>query len=202
MNFMKTLEEIKEHLSEVGYTTNAMLQIEGFLIGGEHIAPNEEITFKRGEKDFEYFMEWFLDNKTIDEEYEKGDYIHVEDEVDVLCLSDVEDGKFVGTSGKIIHQYGLTKDSRFCNEEEIRKVDERLKAHGIAYCHVGEELYPIIDEEENEIPSECLDCMETQCHEAIENIVANLHAKEIGGLEKTMVVDSLKILIELGKMYE
>ncbi len=199
---MKTLEEIKEHLSEVGYTTKAMLQIESFLIAVEYFTRNEEYTFKRGEKGFEDFMAWLLDNESVDEEYEKGDYIHVQDGIDVLCLTEVIDGFFGGTNGEKIGQYQLKKESRLCNEDEQATIDAKLKNRGLIYCQECEELEPIEPLEENDISSECLDCMETQCHEAIENIIANLHAKEIQNEEKDALIKSLKSLIKVGKMYE
>lgn len=203
---MKTLEEVKEHLSEVGYNRQAMMQIEAFLLGGGMITPNEELDFMKGKGDFEDFMEWYVyddEEELVEEEYEKGDYIHVQDDMNVLCVSDVINGKFVGTNGTMVHQYELTNESRFCNDEEQEAIEVKLKDNGITYCYECEELEPIVEvKEENDIPSECLDCMEAQCHEAIENIVANLHSKEISGLERMMVIDSLKALIILGKAYE
>lgn len=204
---MKTLEEIKEHLSEVGYNKQAMLQIEAFLLGGGMIRPNEELEFIKGKGDFEDFMEWYVndeeeDSKFDDDEFTKGDFIHVEDGIDVLCLSDLFNGQFVGTTGTIIHKYELTKDSRPCFEEEILKIEKALEDNGVEFCYDCDELEPYSIKEEEDIPSECLDCLEIRCKEAIENIVANLHGGEIAKEEKECLLDSLNVLAELGKMYE
>lgn len=56
---MKTKEEVLKHLMEVGYGENASTKIMGFLIGQGLKTPDEEITYKKGEKRFEDFYNWF-----------------------------------------------------------------------------------------------------------------------------------------------
>jgi hypothetical protein len=50
--------------------------------------------------------------------------------------------------------------------------------------------------------STVIDELEINAKEAIENIIANLHEGSMNEKEKESVVDSLKVLVELGKMYE
>lgn len=56
---MKTKEQVLEHLMEVGYTKKAINKIMGFLIGKDLKTIDEQITYKKGEESFEYFMIWF-----------------------------------------------------------------------------------------------------------------------------------------------
>lgn len=211
---MKTLEEIKEHLSEVGYNKQAMLQIEAFLLGGGMITQNEELDFIKGKGDFEDFMEWY----TTDEnwEFEKGAYIHVEDGMDVLVISNVYDGKFIGTNGKNIHQYEVTKETRPCLDKEIEKINTTLCKNGVMYFPYCDEFEPfksvneLSEEEKDElllenivkVNSEQIDKLEIKCHEAIDNLAAALHSRETDIQEFNALVGSLKSLIELGKLYE
>lgn len=200
---MKTLEEIKEHLSVVGYNRQAMMQIEVFALGGGLITPNYEFDFIRGNGDFDDFMKWYVtDDECVEEKYAKGDYIHVQDDIDVLCLTEVIDGFFGGTDGCKVLQYRLTDVSRPCSEYERASIDAKLKDNGLMYCHECEELELIYPFAEKDISNECIDCIEENCHQAIENIIANLHSKEIQGEEKDAVIKSLNALIQLGKMYE
>jgi hypothetical protein len=50
--------------------------------------------------------------------------------------------------------------------------------------------------------SALIDELEIDAKEAIENIIANLHEGNMNEKEKESVVDALKVLVELGKMYE
>lgn len=56
---MKTKEQVLQHLMEVGYTKKAINRIMGFLIGKDLKTIDEQITYKKGEETFEYFMNWF-----------------------------------------------------------------------------------------------------------------------------------------------
>lgn len=56
---MKTKEQVLKHLMEVGYTKKAINRIMGFLIGKDLKTIDEQITYKMGENNFEYFMNWF-----------------------------------------------------------------------------------------------------------------------------------------------
>lgn len=50
--------------------------------------------------------------------------------------------------------------------------------------------------------SASIDMLEIGAKYAIENIIANIHSGSMDEKEKESVVDSLKVLVELGKMYE
>lgn len=227
---MKTIKEINEHLLKVGYTCRSMNRICDFLDG--IIEKDEfEVEFTLGENEFEDFKEWFNSeevkkHKFADDEFMKGDFIHVEKDLDVLVLSDLVDGHFVGTNGTIIHQYELTDESRPCNEYEIKKVENHLEDNGVAFCYDCDELEPTnlkkistfeeaekLCEENKKLINELLrdvfaeksksyDKIEIEAKEAIENIIANLHESKITNGEREQLDAALDILIELGKMYE
>lgn len=261
--FMKTLEEVKAHLVEVGYNHEDMPRIEGFLFGkGLYEGDEFEIEYIDGDHDFYDFKNWFNgEEKTktpIDwSEFGFGDFIHVEKELDVIALGDIYDGKFVGTTGKIVHLFEFTNESRPCDEREIESIENKLKENGISFCCNRGEFVPFdkckecesektkdysveqlktnmkdlrkiaesmskdnplkdfamsmtkeietlvektIEYEENN--STCIDKLEMDAKEAIENIIANLHSGELSDKETKSVLDALNVLVELGKMYE
>ena len=74
---------------------------------------------------------------------------------------------------------------------------------GIAKTIV-ESLGKIVDEvkEAEKNDSELIDELEIKAKEAIENIIANIHAGTMDEKEKGNVISALKGLVELGDMYE
>lgn len=60
---MKTIEEIREHLTKTAYTNEAMTKIMGFLIGAGLKEPSEVMSIARGASTFEDFLEWFNDDE-------------------------------------------------------------------------------------------------------------------------------------------
>lgn len=260
---MKTLEEVKAHLVEVGYNHADMPRIEGFLFGkGLYEGDEFEIEYIDGDHDFYDFKDWFNgEEKTktpIDwSEFGFGDFIHVEKELDVIVLSDIYDGKFVGTTGNIVHLFELTNESRPCDEHEIESIENKLKENGVTFCGDVEEFVPLNKCKECELEkntdflkeklnadmkdlrkiaesmskdnplkdfamamtkdlekivyatienentnSACIDQLEMDAKDAIENIIANLHSGELSDKETKSVIDALNVLVELGKMYE
>lgn len=258
---MKTLEEVNNHLMKVGYTHKALDRIVSFLIGANVLdAVDHELECVDGERNFLDFVEWFNggnENVFDDDEFGKGDFIHVEKDMDVLCLSEVVNGKFVGTNGTIVHQYELTKESRPCYEDEIEKVEKALQDNGVCFCYDCDELEvfdetlnkSIEDAEEGlknsiqELKSlvgtlekdnnafakiakavsepliklaeealkekvckkcegECLDCLEIQARESLDNIFASLYGGEMKDEEKARLIDCMNTLVVLGKEYE
>lgn len=145
---MKTLEEVKAHLVEVGYNREDMPRIEGFLFGkGLYEGDEFEIEYIDGYHDFYDFKDWFNgeENKKtpIDwSEFGFGDFIHVEKDLNVFVLGDIYDGKFIGTTGNIVHLFALTNESRPCYEHEIEIVENKLKENGVAYCCDEGEFIP------------------------------------------------------------
>lgn len=59
---MKTLEEVKKHIHEVGYTDTAQLRIAGFLVGVGVKDEHEIIVFRNGVNEFSTFLHWFNDS--------------------------------------------------------------------------------------------------------------------------------------------
>ena len=145
---MKTLEEVKAHLVEVGYNRSDMPRIEGFLFGkGLYEGDEFEIEYISGNHDFYYFKDWFNgEEKTktpIDwSELGYGDFIHVEEGLNVIALGDIYKGKFVGTSNNGTYVYELTSESRPCDELEIEEVENSLKEKGISYCYDNVDFIP------------------------------------------------------------
>lgn len=61
---MKTLEEVKTHVNEVGYTDASQLRIAGFLVGVGVKDEHEIIKFRNGGNEFSAFLHWFNDSST------------------------------------------------------------------------------------------------------------------------------------------
>ena len=264
---MKTLEEVKAHLSKVGYRSNEIPVIEGFLFGkGLYEGDEFEMEFIFGDNNFFDFKDWFdgeeeKNKPEIDwSEFGFGDFIHVQKGIDVVLLGGIHGRFFACFNGGQATTLVLTDESRPCNEEEIEKVVKRFNANGLNFCFVDNEFKPYImcnycagckEEIENnkEIDelnksykelcaitdsmsedspfkgfansivemlgkmvddanksvkddSALIDELEIDAKEAIENIIANLHEGNMNEKEKESVVDALKVLVELGKMYE
>ena len=264
---MKTLEEVKAHVHCVGYNQLAIQKIEGFLLGNGLLGEEFEMEYMIGERTFDDFRAWFNSEKKeeckkeIDwNEFGFGDFVHVQDGIDVILLGRVRGSGMIVTDGRRVMPLRLTHTSRPCNEKEIDAVIGSLKNVGINFCFVNNEFIP------NSICKECEKCIETQqvneaidklnnnyeqlceieesisedspfkgfahsivemlgkmvddanksvkddsalideleidAKEAIENIIANLHEGNMNEKEKESVIDALKVLVELGKMYE
>ena len=61
---MRTLEEVKKHIHEVGYTDTAQLRIAGFLVGVGIKDEHEIIVFRNGVNEFSTFLHWFNNSST------------------------------------------------------------------------------------------------------------------------------------------
>lgn len=88
-----------------------------------------------------------------------------------------------------------------CRAAESMSEDNPFKdvAKSIVEC-----LGKMVDEvkEAEKTDSESIDMLEIGAKDAIENIIANIHAGTLGEKEKESVLDALRVLVELGKMYE
>ena len=262
---MKTLEEVKAHVNVVGYSKSAIDSIEGFLIGKDMLSEDTEIEYMIGDKTFFDFKTWFngKDEKKSEidwSEFGFGDFIHVQEGIDVVLLGGIHGRCFACFNGEQATTLVLTDESRPCNEEEIEKVVKRFNANGLNFCFVDNEFKPYtmcnycagckeetennkeIDElnksykelceiadsmsEDNPFKSvaktivesigkmvdevnECdkddssiIDELEIDAKEAIENIIANIHAGSMDEKEKGNVISALRGLVELGNMYE
>lgn len=263
---MKTLEEVKAHLLEFGYRNDEIPVIEGFLFGkGLYEGDEFEMEFIFGDNNFSDFKDWFNgeDEKKSEidwSEFGFGDFIHVQEGIDVVLLGGIHGRCFACFNGEDTKTLVLTCESRPCNEEEIEKVVKRFNANGLNFCFVDNEFKPYtmcnycagckeetennkeIDElnksyeelcriadsisEDNPFKSvaktiveslgkmvdevnECdkddstiIDELEIDAKEAIENIIANIHAGSMDEKERENVISALKGLVELGNMYE
>ena len=265
---MKTLEEVKEHLTKVGYRSNEIPVIEGFLFGkGLYEGEEFEVEFIIGDNNFFDFKDWFdgeeeKNKPEIDwSEFGFGDFIHVQKGIDVVLLGGIHDENIVCVTDRCeVKRFIVTNESRPCSEDEIEKVVRRLNANGFNFSFIDNEFTPFtmcdccagckeetenskdIDElnknykelceiaesmsednpfkniaktivesigkmvedvkEEVKDDSEIIDELEIDAKEAIENIIANIHAGTMDEKEKENVISALKGLVELGKMYE
>ena len=144
---MKTLDEVKAHLGNVGYKSNEIPIIEGFLFGkGLYEGDEFEMEFIFGDNNFFDFKDWFngeeeKNKPEIDwSEFGFGDFIHVQDGIDVVLLGGIYDGKVVCFNGKNIFRLVLIDQSRPCNEQEIESLVSTMNRNGIDYCFVKNEF--------------------------------------------------------------
>ncbi len=71
---MRTKEKIVEHLTYTGYKDSAIDRICGFLIGIKIKDSQERFLFKRGQHDFEDFLNWVnCEGETIDDEFKTSE---------------------------------------------------------------------------------------------------------------------------------
>lgn len=263
---MKTLEEVKAHVDKVGYNQLAIQKIEGFLLGNGLLGEEFEMEYMIGERTFDDFRTWFNGEEhqetPIDwSEFGFGDFIHVQEGIDVILLGGIHDEKIVCVNDRCeVKRFVVTDETRPCNEEEIESLVKKMNERGINFCFVNNEfvfksscegcdgcnvmeqmgcdineLYESYDElcriadsmsEDNPFKSvaktiveslgkmvdevkevgkddsELIDELEIDAKEAIENIIANIHAGSMDEKEKGNVISALKGLVELGKMYE
>lgn len=263
---MKTLDEVKAHLGNVGYKSNEIPIIEGFLFGkGLYEGDEFEMEFIFGDNNFFDFKDWFNgeDEKKSEidwSEFGFGDFIHVQEGIDVVLLGGIHGRCFACFNGEQATTLVLTYESRPCNEEEIEKVVKRFNDNGLNFCFVDNEFKPytmcnycagckeeiengkeieelnnsykelcrIADSMSEDNPFKCvaktiveslgkmvdevnecdkddstiIDELEIDAKEAIENIIANIHAGSMDEKEKGNVISALRGLVELGNMYE
>lgn len=258
---MKTLEEVKAHVDKVGYNQLAIQKIEGFLVGYGLLGEEFEMEYMMGKHDFDDFITWFNSEEKPKEEIDWdefcfGDFIHVQDGIDVVLLGVVCDGKLVGFDSDRVRVLSLTNESRPCNESEVDEFYSVLRKKGILFasgfsefnptyssicenkkkaniesqelyksyeelCEIAESMSDdnpfkgiaktivesigkMVDEvkEAEKNDSELIDELEIKAKEAIENIIANIHAGTLEEKEKHNVIAALKGLVELGDMYE
>lgn len=262
---MKTLEEVKSHVGKIGYNQLAIQKIEGFLFGNGLLGEEFEIEYMIGDRTFDDFRAWFNSKEDkkqeIDwSEFGFGDFIHIQEDTDVVLLGGIHDGKVVCVNEFCdVNSLFLTDESRPCNEEEIESLLKKINERGITFCFPNNEFiskkncYDCFDCKEIEVLNEIdnlikdykelceiadsmsednpckgtakaiaemvgamvndvkeaekcdsasIDMLEIGSKDAIENIIANIHAGTIDENEKKAVINALQGLVELGKMYE
>lgn len=263
---MKTLEEVKAHVNVVGYNQIALQKIEGFLLGNGLLGDDYEMEYIIGERTFDDFRNWFNckeeKKSEIDwSEFGFGDFIHVQEGIDVVLLGGIHDEKILCINDKFEAKcFLVTNETRPCNEEEMESLLKKINKCGFNFCFANnefvsksscegcvgcdvkeqfdhdinemyesyEELCKIAESMSEDNPfkniaksivegigkivdevkeagvddSASIDMLEIDAKDAIENIIANLHKGSMNEKEKERVVDALKVLVELGRMYE
>lgn len=85
---MKTIEEIKKHLSDVVYDAYSRHDIYGFLVGNGDIEDGEYIDWKtNNEKDFSEFMDWYKSPKCY---FDEGGFDFISKETATEIVNDME----------------------------------------------------------------------------------------------------------------
>ena len=203
---MKTLEEVKAHVNVVGYSKSAIDSIEGFLIGKDMLSEDIEIEYMIGDKTFFDFKTWFdsevKKKSEIDwDEFGFGDFIHVQEGIDVVLLGGIHGRCFACFNGEQATTLVLTDESRPCNEEEIEKVVKRFNANGLNFCFVDNEFKPYT------MCNYCAGCKEeTENSKEIDEL--NKSYKELCEIADSMSEDNpfksvAKTIVEsLGKMVD
>ena len=263
---MKTLEEVKTHVFNVGYNQLAIQKIEGFLLGNGLLGEEFEMEYMIGGRDFDDFRNWFNSKEEEKSEIDWygfgfGDFIHVQDGIDVVLLGGIYNEKIVCVNDKCeVNCFIVTDETRPCDEDEIESLLKKMNERGINFCFANnefvskssceecvgcdvnenldmdikaldksyEELCRIVEsmsednpftniakdiaesigkmvedaKEEAKCDSTIIDELEIDAKEAIENIIANIHAGSMDEKEKGNVISALKGLVELGNMYE
>lgn len=145
---MKTLNEIRKHCVDCGYTNEAMLKICGFLIAKEIKGERDVIKYKEGYHNFDFFLQWFNDDEFYFEDMERGQCIHIKDGLDVMLLSPCCNNSFVGVTGEgQVSTYLIEDGSRPCTKQESKNLEARLREKGLKFNNDTEELKPYLDEE-------------------------------------------------------
>lgn len=88
-----------------------------------------------------------------------------------------------------------------CRIAELMSEDNPFKGVAKSIVEIiGKMVYEVKEAEKND--SESIDMLAIDAKYAIENIIANLHEGSMKEREKESVVNALKVLVELGNMYE
>lgn len=197
----KDYKEIVDHLYLFGYKDEAIDKICGWMIGSGLKSAEEKILYKKGNRTFEDFLNWYnsKDEKTL--EVLKGDFIHIDDKLDVLALTELEGNRFVGTNGVTLQCYELKKDSRFCFDSEIQPIEARLKKNGIYYCMDCNDLEVITEDFNNNKKVEFNECNK-KCNEVVDMIAKNLKDDNANSYERDVTSAAIDLLIQLVSKYE
>ncbi len=143
---MKTLKEVKAHVDKVGYNQLAIQKIEGFLLGYGLLGKEFEMEYMIGERDFDDFITWFNSEEKPKEEIDWdefgfGDFIHVQDGIDVILLGGIHDEKIVCVNDRCeVKWLVVTDETRPCNEDEIESLVKKMNEREINFCFVNNEF--------------------------------------------------------------
>lgn len=133
----KTIEDVRLHCLDNGYTKEAMNQICAYLNGKGIKGRKETIKFLVGNGTYEDFLEWFENDEVA---MFVGDYIHAKDGINYQIIN-LGDKKIVVIDGdakvKVISYDDVVRP---CTEEEEDYLYELLEANGLFFCTECEAL--------------------------------------------------------------
>lgn len=132
----KTIEDVRLHCMDNGYTKEAMGKICSFLCGKGLKHRKEAIKFLIGDGTFDDFMDWYEDVELP----RVGDFIHTKDGGNYQIITS-DDKKIVvidaAANAKVLNNDDI---ERRCTEEESMALYEGLIAKGLIYCPDCERL--------------------------------------------------------------
>lgn len=168
----KTIEDVRLHCLDNGYTKEAMSQICAYLCGKGIKGRKEIIKFLVGDGTYEDFLEWFENDEVA---MVVGDYIHTKDGGNYQIIN-FDDKKLVVIDGdakvKVIAYDDIVRP---CTNEEGGDLCDLLEANGLCFCPECEaleatsDLDPILDkiealEEANPDDKDIADLVEQLCN--------------------------------------
>lgn len=126
----KSIEQVKEHCLNVGYTHKDMARICGFLVGKGMKKVEEVISFRVGGKTLKDFIEWFESDEFVD-----GDYVLLHDKQIGLLIDAVDDNFVFFGSNRVVKVIQGYEIERKCTEMEIEAVNSILDTCGLVYSN-------------------------------------------------------------------
>lgn len=204
---MKTLEEVKAHVDKVGYNQLAIQKIEGFLLGNGLLGEEFEMEYMIGERTFDDFRTWFNSKEEKKQEndwseFGFGDFIHVQDGIDVVLLGSINNGKLVCVNKYCdVNRLFVTDETRPCNEEEMESLIKALNKREITFCFANNEFIS---------KNECYDCVGCDVKQQIDCDINEMYEsyEELCKIAESMSDDNpfkgvAKSIVEgLGKMVD
>lgn len=134
----KERNEVLNHLANlsIGYSDEASQKIVGFLLGIGILQRGERVEVSIGDNEFPFFYDWFYDLYHLKV---KGRVVTIlnEDEESslVLCLTNIENGKFLAFDGNEIKVYTYNEE---CVNVNVSNMDvlnfyKQMHERGFSY---------------------------------------------------------------------
>ena len=141
------------------------------------------------------FLVRMMNRNGIDYCFVKNEFIHKD-----ACCCDCDECKFTEKENQPIEELKKNYDE-LCDLADSISDDSPFKDFAKS---VVESLGKIVEnvKEAGKNDSASIDMLEIGAKDAIENIIANIHAGTLEEKEKHNVINALQGLVELGKMYE
>lgn len=175
---MKTLDEVNNHLLEVGYTNKSIDRIVSFLIGAGLLeAKDYEIECIEGKKDFKDFIDWYNGEKDLNKEPINEDLNKTIEEL----------------------KYNAKKFDEYVKSFEDGHPYKEL---GKTLLELANQILSDIEKNNQEESYATIDELEIEAHNALDNIFATLHEGKLEKDEHDALIDSVNALVILGNEYE